>query len=85
MKKLTRKRLRNEASLRELKGIMSGGNKKQLDKNPSKPVTEKDDSSSSQSDSESREDDDAESEISDENISEKKEMFGMENQDTFDM
>jgi hypothetical protein len=83
MKKLTRKRLRNEASLRELKGIMSGGNRKQPEK-PSKPNTVGDDSSSSQTDSDSREDDDAESDISDGDVTpEKKEMFG-ENVDTFD-
>jgi hypothetical protein len=76
MKKLTKKRLRNEASLRELKGIMSGGAKnKKLDK-ASKPNTEKDDSSSSQSNSESQDDDDdVESEISDTSISDKKELL----------
>jgi hypothetical protein len=49
MKKLTKKRLRNEASLRELKGIMTGGIVK---KTASKaPVTDNQESSSSQTSS----------------------------------
>lgn len=46
MKKLTKKRLRNEAALRQLKGVISGERNRAK---PAKPNTVEEDSSSSQS------------------------------------